>query len=127
MGYTCDDIEIRPGELDIKVPKSTLLNDPNRSACQIASVEIQYDWAKQFNQLQFLCRGCLDPFCDRDFLLDNDLCPMDSMSHDEDDKVFAETMVETVRALGTTQVNAVTVCAVAVAAMAMWAAKQCLW
>merc|ERR1712129_350016 len=95
----------------------------------IDSVNLQYDWAKQFNQLQFLCRGCMDPFCDRDFLIDNDLCPLDSNAHTStaEETVFAQAMVEMVRSVGSTQVNALTVFAVAMAmVMALFMVKQCL-
>jgi len=126
--YACDDLEIRDGELDIRVTKAEMVNDPNRSQCQIDSVNLQYDWAKQFNQLQFLCRGCMDPFCDRDFLVDADLCPLNSNEHTEDEEaVFAQAMMEMVRSAGSTQVNALAVFAVAmVLVMALFAVKKCL-
>merc|ERR1712241_1346695 len=87
--------------------------------------------AKQFNQLLYLCRGCLDPFCDRDFLTDNDLCALDSMVHtsdeEEEETVFAQAMVEMVRSVGSTQLNALTVFAVATAmVMALFMVKKCL-
>merc|ERR1719244_2197353 len=75
---------INPRTNDITISRAELIGDPGLTECQKEARNRMWNWAKEMNQLKFVCMGCFDPLCDRDFL--EDKCPLDTGVHYDDDE-----------------------------------------
>jgi hypothetical protein len=87
---------INPRTNDITISRAEMIGDPNLTECQKDSRQRMWQWAREMHQLKYLCMGCFDPFCDRDFL--EGKCPLDANSHSYDDEEAALSFVESLSA-----------------------------
>jgi len=106
---------IDPRTNDIKISRAELIGDPGLTECQRESRNRMWNWAKEMNQLKFVCMGCFDPLCDRDFL--EGKCPLDTGVHHDDDEAMS--FIDTLYAGQAPQMQLYAALAMVVAALAM--------
>jgi len=94
---------LNPRTNDITISRTQMTGDPNLTECQKDSRKRMWQWAREMNQLQYLCMGCFDPFCDRTFL--EGKCPLDANTH-YDRNAIADSKLSFVESLYAGQLQA---------------------